>query len=137
MTGRFDTVDYLGVGYGATPRLVEFWTDCGYRTVHLSTTRNDERVRQHAPDPSPEPGVVAVGQRPADRREGSEHQRRVLAALVAPGRREVDCSVAVRRPELEQFRRGAVPDPEVVDRLVVEPPAGGSVSGRIELRLDV
>jgi tRNA(Met) cytidine acetyltransferase len=36
-----DPVDYLGVGYGATPGLLEFWADNGYRTVHLSTTRND------------------------------------------------------------------------------------------------
>ena len=33
--------DYLGVGYGATPELVDFWAGNGYRTVHLSTTRND------------------------------------------------------------------------------------------------
>jgi tRNA(Met) cytidine acetyltransferase len=36
-----EPVDYLGVGYGATPRLVRFWDRNGYRTVHLSTTRND------------------------------------------------------------------------------------------------
>jgi tRNA(Met) cytidine acetyltransferase len=36
-----EPVDYLGVGYGATPRLVRFWKRNGYRTVHLSTTRND------------------------------------------------------------------------------------------------
>ncbi|PSP99534.1 tRNA(Met) cytidine acetyltransferase [Halobacteriales archaeon QS_4_70_19] len=34
-------VDYLGVGYGATPRLLRFWARNGFRTVHLSTTRND------------------------------------------------------------------------------------------------
>ncbi len=41
---RFDTdaVDYLGVGYGATPGLLGFWAENGYRTIHLSTTRNDE-----------------------------------------------------------------------------------------------
>ncbi|MFW5963983.1 MAG: tRNA(Met) cytidine acetyltransferase TmcA [Natronomonas sp.] len=39
--GRFDAVDYLGVGYGATPKLLSFWDDNGYTTVHLSTTRND------------------------------------------------------------------------------------------------
>ena len=39
--GRFDPVDYLGVGYGATPALLSFWDDNGYATVHLSTTRND------------------------------------------------------------------------------------------------
>ncbi|GGJ06395.1 tRNA cytosine(34) acetyltransferase TmcA [Halobellus salinus] len=40
--GEFDgDTDYLGVGYGATPELVDFWAANGYRTVHLSTTRND------------------------------------------------------------------------------------------------
>lgn len=38
---RSDAVDWLGVGYGATPELLEFWTENGYGTVHLSTTRND------------------------------------------------------------------------------------------------
>jgi tRNA(Met) cytidine acetyltransferase len=36
-----DDVDYLGVGYGATPGLIEFWAGNGYRPIHLSTTRND------------------------------------------------------------------------------------------------
>ncbi|MFC6864985.1 tRNA(Met) cytidine acetyltransferase TmcA [Halomicroarcula sp. GCM10025817] len=36
-----DDVDWLGVGYGATPELVRFWQENGYHTVHLSTTRND------------------------------------------------------------------------------------------------
>ena len=35
-----DDVDWLGVGYGATPELLRFWERNGYRTVHLSTTRN-------------------------------------------------------------------------------------------------
>ncbi|WP_224335312.1 tRNA(Met) cytidine acetyltransferase TmcA [Haloprofundus halobius] len=34
-------VDWLGVGYGATPELLSFWRENGYGTVHLSTTRND------------------------------------------------------------------------------------------------
>ena len=34
-------VDWLGTGFGATPGLLEFWRENGYRTVHLSTTRND------------------------------------------------------------------------------------------------
>ncbi|WP_435066481.1 tRNA(Met) cytidine acetyltransferase TmcA [Haloplanus sp. C73] len=38
---EFDAdVDWFGVGFGATPRLVRFWADNGYRTVHCSTTRN-------------------------------------------------------------------------------------------------
>ncbi|AGN00219.1 putative P-loop ATPase fused to an acetyltransferase [Salinarchaeum sp. Harcht-Bsk1] len=36
-----DGLDWLGVGYGATPDLLRFWASCGYRTVHLATTRND------------------------------------------------------------------------------------------------
>ncbi|MFP9193077.1 tRNA(Met) cytidine acetyltransferase TmcA [Natrialbaceae archaeon A-CW1-1] len=34
------TVDWLGTGFGATAPLVSFWQNNGYRTVHLSTTRN-------------------------------------------------------------------------------------------------
>jgi tRNA(Met) cytidine acetyltransferase len=33
-------VDYFGVSYGATPRLVRFWRRAGYSTVHVSATRN-------------------------------------------------------------------------------------------------
>lgn len=36
-----DDVDWLGVGFGATPELLDFWRENGYRTVHLSTSRND------------------------------------------------------------------------------------------------
>jgi len=36
-----DSVDWLGVGYGATPELLEFWAANGYEPVHLATTRND------------------------------------------------------------------------------------------------
>ena len=39
--GDRDEVDYFSVGYGATPRLLRFWRRAGYRTVHLSTSRND------------------------------------------------------------------------------------------------
>ncbi len=36
-----DSVDWLGVGYGATPDLIEFWAGNDFRTVHLSTSRNE------------------------------------------------------------------------------------------------
>ncbi|MFC5135292.1 MULTISPECIES: tRNA(Met) cytidine acetyltransferase TmcA [Haloferacaceae] len=36
-----EEVDYFSVGFGATPRLLRFWRRAGYRSVHLSTTRND------------------------------------------------------------------------------------------------
>ena len=35
-------VDYLCVGYGATPELFRFWAEDGFRTVHLSVTPNAE-----------------------------------------------------------------------------------------------
>ncbi len=38
---EFDSVDWLGAGYGATPELLSFWSDNDFSTVHLSTTRND------------------------------------------------------------------------------------------------
>ncbi len=41
------SVDYLSVGYGATPRLVRFWRANGYRAIHLSTSRN-ERSGAHS-----------------------------------------------------------------------------------------
>ncbi|GKZ13570.1 tRNA(Met) cytidine acetyltransferase TmcA [Haladaptatus sp. T7] len=34
-------LDWLGTGFGATPELLRFWRENGYRTVQLSTTRND------------------------------------------------------------------------------------------------
>jgi tRNA(Met) cytidine acetyltransferase len=34
-------VDWLGVGYGATPELVSFWRENGFRTLYLSTSRNE------------------------------------------------------------------------------------------------
>jgi len=34
-------LDWFGVGYGATPELLDFWDENGFDTVHVSTTRND------------------------------------------------------------------------------------------------
>ncbi|MFC6730186.1 GNAT family N-acetyltransferase, partial [Natronoarchaeum mannanilyticum] len=34
-------IDWVGVGYGATPELLDFWAANGFETLHLSTTRND------------------------------------------------------------------------------------------------
>ena len=44
---RTDAIDWLGVGFGATPRLVRFWRQNGFSTVHFSTTRN-ERSGEHS-----------------------------------------------------------------------------------------
>jgi tRNA(Met) cytidine acetyltransferase len=38
---RPEECDWLGVGYGATLELIEFWQANGFRTVHVSTTRNE------------------------------------------------------------------------------------------------
>ncbi len=38
---EFDGADWLGVGFGATPELLRFWSRNGFSTVHLSTTRNE------------------------------------------------------------------------------------------------
>ncbi|MFA9417602.1 tRNA(Met) cytidine acetyltransferase TmcA [Natrinema sp. HArc-T2] len=35
------SVDWLGTGFGATPGLLAFWRENGYRAIHISTTRND------------------------------------------------------------------------------------------------
>jgi tRNA(Met) cytidine acetyltransferase len=42
-----DQMDWLGVGYGATPELIRFWRANGYHAVHCSTTRND-RSGEHS-----------------------------------------------------------------------------------------
>jgi len=39
--------DWLGVSFGATPRLISFWEENGFRTVHLSTSKND-RSGEHS-----------------------------------------------------------------------------------------
>jgi tRNA(Met) cytidine acetyltransferase len=54
-----DELDWFGVGYGATPDLLRFWRENGYRTVQLSTTRNDTSGEYSALmlDPLSEAGV--------------------------------------------------------------------------------
>lgn len=44
---EYCTGDWLGVGFGATPRLVDFWRENGFRPVHLGTSR-DERSGEHS-----------------------------------------------------------------------------------------
>ncbi|OAQ53983.1 tRNA(Met) cytidine acetyltransferase [Natrinema mahii] len=39
--GGAASIDWLGTGFGATPGLLAFWRENGYRTIHVSTTRND------------------------------------------------------------------------------------------------
>jgi tRNA(Met) cytidine acetyltransferase len=34
-------VDWIGVGFGATPELIDFWERNGFGTIHLATTRHE------------------------------------------------------------------------------------------------
>jgi len=87
--GRFDAVDYLGVGYGATPELLQFWAANGYRTVHLSTTRNDESGEYSALMVRP---LSPAGRELADR-HGAWFQRRI-AGVLANALEDADPDVA-------------------------------------------
>jgi tRNA(Met) cytidine acetyltransferase len=84
-------VDWLGVGYGATPALVDFWRDNGYRSVHLSTSRNDASGEHSAImlDPCSADGEALL--------EGhSEWFRRRLPGMLADPLSDLDADV-VRR----------------------------------------
>ena len=59
-----DRVDWFGVGFGATPRLLSFWEANGYRTVHLSVTANATSGEHSALMLSP---TSAVGRALTDR----------------------------------------------------------------------
>jgi tRNA(Met) cytidine acetyltransferase len=72
--------DYLGVGYGATPRLLRFWRHNGFRTVHLSTTRNDTSGEHSALMIRP---LTDAGQDLHDR-SGDWFARRIGSALTDP-----------------------------------------------------
>ncbi|MFB6165651.1 MAG: tRNA(Met) cytidine acetyltransferase TmcA [Haloarculaceae archaeon] len=73
-------LDWLGVGYGATPELVDFWAANGYTPVHLSTTRNDESGEYSALmlDPTSEAG------RDLTERHGSQFLDRIAGVLTDP-----------------------------------------------------
>jgi len=73
-------VDYLSVGFGATPRLLSFWSANGYRTGHLSLTRN-ERSGEHSAVMLD--GVTRTGRTLADRHV-RWFRERVPSALSAP-----------------------------------------------------
>ena len=73
-------LDYLGVGYGATPALVDFWADNGFGTVHLSTTRNERSGEHSAVMVAP---VSAAGRELLDRHTGW-FLRRVPGMLADP-----------------------------------------------------
>ena len=75
-----ERVDWLGVGYGATPELVRFWAHNGYRTVHLATSRNATSGEYSVVmlDPCSDDGAALAA------RHGEWFQDRIAAVLSDP-----------------------------------------------------
>jgi tRNA(Met) cytidine acetyltransferase len=98
-----DEVDWLGVGYGATPALVRFWADNGYAPVHLSTTRNDESGEYSAVmlDPTTEAGRELLD------RHADQFVDRIGGVLADP---LADADPDVVRATLRATDRGRDPD---------------------------
>ncbi|WP_335998695.1 tRNA(Met) cytidine acetyltransferase TmcA [Halorientalis halophila] len=101
-----DSVDWLGVGYGATPDLLDFWAENGYRPVHLSTTRNDESGEYSALmlDPASEAG------RDLFERHADQFLSRIGGVLADP---LADLDPDVARATLDALDRTV--DPELDD----------------------
>lgn len=96
-------IDYLGVSYGVTPDLVEFWAANGFATVHLSTTRNARSGEHSAVMVDP---LSAAGETLFDhhtewfcRRAPAAIRESLLAADPAVVR--VACRAAAGTPELD------------------------------------
>ena len=105
-----DAVDYFSVGYGATPRLLRFWRRAGYRTVHLSTSRNDASGEYSAimlrPVGEDGPGSALLGRHAAafrDReRDGlSDAHRDVDPGVVVGALRACSAPTTVDLTEIE------------------------------------
>ena len=111
-------VDYFAVGYGATPRLLRFWSRAGYRTVHLSTNRNDASGEHSAimlrpargdsggNDPTDRPGTAlldrhAVAFRDRERDGLSDAHRDVDPDIVRGALRACSAPVPVDLTEIE------------------------------------
>ena len=75
-----ERVDWLGVGYGATPELVRFWARNGYATVHLATSRNATSGEYSVVmvDPCSDDGAALAT------RHGEWFQDRIAAVLSDP-----------------------------------------------------
>lgn len=114
-------VDWLGVGYGATPELIRFWRHNGYSIVHLSTSRNDTSGEYSAIMLDP---CSAAGEELASRHTGWFCDR--IGATLSDAL--VDCNPDVVRAALRAA--DATPDPDLSGRewrLVAGVPGGASV----------
>jgi tRNA(Met) cytidine acetyltransferase len=111
-------VDWLGVGYGATPRLVAFWRSNGFRAVQLSVTRND-RSGEHSALMLR--GLTDRGRALADRHAGWLADR--LPAMATDALREVDPDV------VRATLRATGVDPSDGDRLALSEPEWRLLAG--------
>ncbi|MEF8973788.1 MAG: GNAT family N-acetyltransferase, partial [Haloarcula sp.] len=114
-------VDWLGVGYGATPELVRFWAHNGYSTVHLATSRNATSGEYSVVmlDPCSDDGAALAT------RHGEWFQDRIAAVLSDP---LDDCEPDVVRAVL----RATDSDPSLTLsewewRLIAGVPGGASI----------
>ncbi|MDR5674063.1 tRNA(Met) C34 N-acetyltransferase TmcA [Halalkaliarchaeum sp. AArc-CO] len=99
--GSRNGIEYLGVGYGATPELLRFWADNSYGTVHVSTTRNDSSGEYSALMLSP---TGPDGRKLAARHAGYFRDR--MRDLLSDALADLD-------PEVARLAIGACPaDPE-------------------------
>jgi tRNA(Met) cytidine acetyltransferase len=98
-----DAVDWLGVGFGATPELVDFWATNGYEPVHLSTTRNERSGEYSALmlDPCSDAGVTLVDCH-------AEQFRERIGGVLGDPLADLDPDVA--RATLAASERAAPPD---------------------------
>ncbi|AEH35358.1 tRNA(Met) cytidine acetyltransferase TmcA [Halopiger xanaduensis] len=103
-----DELDWLGTGFGATSGLLEFWRANGYRTVHLSTTRNDASGEYSA--------LMLAPTSDAGRDLHDRHSRwfaRRFAALCSDALDDLEPDVA--RTALRSVDRAAAPPVDLSD----------------------
>jgi tRNA(Met) cytidine acetyltransferase len=113
-----DERDWFGVGYGATPDLLDFWRANGYRTVHLSTTRNDASGEFSA--------VMLRSASEAGDRLTRRHGRRFsdrIAGVLCDAGRDVDADVV--RGVLRSVDAAGSPDLDAYEWRVVADAAYG------------
>jgi tRNA(Met) cytidine acetyltransferase len=119
---EFDSqTDWIGVGYGATPQLVRFWRQNGFRTVHLSTSRNRTSGEYSAIMLSP---CSSEGDQLLARHTERFHDR--IAATLTDALD--DCDPDVVREVVGGL--SVAPDPDLSPwewRLVASVPGGGGV----------
>jgi len=116
-----DTVDWFGVGYGATPELVRFWRRNGYGTVHLATSRNDTSGEYAAVMLDP---CSPAGEELATRHTGRFYDR--ITSVLSDALD--DCEPDVVRATLRAV--DATPDPALSEwewRLVAGVPGGAAI----------